>query len=329
MEMSALDLKTNRRGGGFRGKAETVSLLLFYKILELLLIMAMGYAIVKGHILKADDSIVLSKVALYIISPAIILYAFQVDFTPNVRQGILFSTLVALVVHAMYLLINRIIMATLGFDVVERMSIIYSNAGNLIIPIVMSILGPEWLIYSIAFMAIQIVFFWTHCKFQFCQEESFDWRTMMTNINLIAIAFGALSMVFGIHYPKEINDVLGNVGNMIGPVCMLVTGMIVGGMNVKAILGRLGVYKVALFRLIIMPALFLALFKISNLASLVNDGDKILLITFLAIATPSASTVVQFAQVYGGDAEYAGAINIVTLLLCIISMPIFVYVYYL
>lgn len=305
-----------------------MSLLLFYKILELLLIMAMGYGIVRSHILKADDSIILSKVALYIISPAIILYAFQVDFTPAVRQGIAFSALVALVVHGIYLLINRIIKALLGFDVVERMSIIYSNAGNLIIPIVMALLGPEWLIYSIAFMAIQIVFFWTHCKFQFCPDERFDGRSMLTNINLIAIAVGVISMVLGIHYPKEINDVLGTVGNMIGPVCMLVTGMIVGGMHVKAVLGRLGVYKVAFFRLIIIPAIFLALFKISGLASLIQEGDKILLITFLAIGTPSASTVVQFAQVYGGDAEYAGAINIVTLLLCIISMPIFVYLYY-
>lgn len=304
-----------------------ISLLLFYKILELLIIMGMGYGIVKSGILKADDSIVLSKVALYIVSPCIILYAFQVDFTDQVKAGLLFSSMLALGVHFLYLAINKIIYVTLGFNVVERMSIIYSNAGNLIIPIVVSILGSEWLIYSIAFMAIQIVFFWTHCKFQFCQNETFDWRSIVTNVNLVAIAFGVLSLLLEIHYPKEINDILGSVGNMIGPVCMLVTGMIVGGMNLKAIIGRLAVYKVVFFRLVLMPALFLILFKSLGLASLVDHGQEILLITFLAIGTPSASTVVQFAQVYGGDAEYAGAINIMSLLLCIISMPIFVYLF--
>ena len=306
-----------------------ISLLLFYKILQLLLIMGAGYALVRAKVVKSDDSIVLSKIALYLISPCIILYAFQVDFTEQVRNGILFSAGVALGIHLLLLVLGSFLKRALGFDVVERMSILYSNAGNLIIPIVVSVLGPEWLIYSIAYMASQIVFFWTHCKFQFCPQERLDLKGICTNINLLAIAAGVISMALGIHYPEPLKETLGMVGNMIGPVCMLVTGMIVGGMKLGSLLGRLGLYKVVAFRLIIVPAIFLCIIKYSGMATWVEHGQEILLITFLALSTPSASTVVQFAQVYGADAEYAGAINIVTLLLCIITMPLFVYWFYL
>ena len=54
----------------------------------------------------------------------------------------------------------------------------------------------------------------------------------------------------------------------------------------------------------------------------------VILITFLATVTPAASTVTQFAQVHDKNAAYAGAINIMTTLLCIVTMPIFVILYY-
>ena len=47
----------------------------------------------------------------------------------------------------------------------------------------------------------------------------------------------------------------------------------------------------------------------------------------LAICTPSASTLTQMAQVYGKDADYASAINVVTTLLCIVTMPLMVALY--
>ena len=57
------------------------------------------------------------------------------------------------------------------------------------------------------------------------------------------------------------------------------------------------------------------------------DGKMILLVTFLALLTPAASTVTQMAQVYGEDGEYAGAIGVITTLLCIFTMPVFVFLY--
>ena len=51
------------------------------------------------------------------------------------------------------------------------------------------------------------------------------------------------------------------------------------------------------------------------------------MITLLAMTTPSASTVTQMAQVYGKDADYASAINVVTTLCCIFTMPLMVTLY--
>ena len=56
----------------------------------------------------------------------------------------------------------------------------------------------------------------------------------------------------------------------------------------------------------------------------VIDGDKILLVSYLASIAPSASIVVQFSQINDSDTEYATAINLISTLACILTMPLFV-----
>jgi len=56
-------------------------------------------------------------------------------------------------------------------------------------------------------------------------------------------------------------------------------------------------------------------------------GKIILLISFLVIITSSASIVTKMAQVYGKNAEYASIINVATTIVCIVIMPIMVWLY--
>ena len=52
-----------------------------------------------------------------------------------------------------------------------------------------------------------------------------------------------------------------------------------------------------------------------------------MLISFLAACAPCAATINQFAILYSKNAEYASAINILSTLLCILTMPIMVYLF--
>ena len=80
-------------------------------------------------------------------------------------------------------------------------------------------------------------------------------------------------------------------------------------------------------RMIVYPAAVLAFFVLSDLQRFVSDGYTILLVSFLATMTPAASTVTQMAQVYDNDADYANKINIFTVIVCIVTMPLMVMAY--
>lgn len=301
-----------------------ISILLMQQIVQLFLMIFMGYLIVKTGLVRDDDSKVLSKIILYLIVPCVIINAFQVDYTTDTVKGLLIAFAASVLTQVVLLIVISAAGKLLHLNEVEVASVYYSNSGNLIVPIVTFILGQEWVLYGCVFMSVQLVFLWTHCKKIISREASYDWKKILLNINMISIFIGVVLFFTKIFLPEIIGNTLASVGTMIGPASMIVTGMLFAGMNLKQIFANKRVYFITFLRLIAVPLIALVLIKLSNLASFSADGNKIILIVFLAIITPSASTVTQMCQVYGNDSKYASAINVMTTLLSIITMPVMV-----
>ena len=301
-----------------------ISLLLMNQIIQLFIMIFMGFIIVKAKLLKAEDSKILSVIVLYLIIPCVIINAFQVDYTPQTVKGLLIALAGSVITQVILLIVVSILGRVFHLNEVEVASIYYSNSGNLIVPIVTFILGKEWVLYGCVFMSVQLVFIWTHCKKIISRESTYDWRKIVLNINMISIAIGIVLFLTRIHLPAIINNTLSAVGSMIGPASMIVTGMLFAGMDFKQIFANKRVYFVSFFRLIIVPVIALFLIKCSQLSTFSSNGNKLMLIVFLAIITPSASTVTQMCQVYENDSQYASAINVVTTLLAIVTMPLMV-----
>lgn len=301
-----------------------ISILLMQQIVQLFLMIFMGYLIVKTGLVRDDDSKVLSKIILYLIVPCVIINAFQVDYTTDTVKGLLIAFAASVMTQVVLLIVISAAGKLLHLNEVEIASVYYSNSGNLIVPIVTFILGQEWVLYGCVFMSVQLVFLWTHCKKIISREASYDLKKIILNINMISIFIGVILFFTGIRLPEIIRNTLASVGTMIGPASMIVTGMLFAGMNLKQIFANKRVYFITFLRLIAVPLIALVLIKFSNLASFSADGNKIMLIVFLAIITPSASTVTQMCQVYGNDSRYASAINVMTTLLSIITMPVMV-----
>ena len=314
---------TNRLGDDFMH----ISILLMEQILQLFLMIFMGFLIVKAKLLKDTDSKVLSVIVLYLIIPCVIINAFQVEYTSQTVNGLLIALAASVLTQVFLLIIVSFMGKILHLNEVEVASIYYSNSGNLIVPIVTFILGKEWVLYGCVFMSVQLIFIWTHGKKIISREASYDWRKIVLNINMISVIIGIILFFTKIHLPSDINNTLSSVGAMLGPASMIVTGMLFAGMDLKEIFSNKRVYFITFLRLIVIPAIALFIIKFSHLTAFSSNEPKIMLIVFLAIITPSASTVTQMCQVYENDSQYASAINVVTTLFAIITMPLMVMVF--
>lgn len=273
-----------------------ISILLAEQIVELFLMILMGYVIVKLGLVTDDDSKILSKIVLYIVIPCVMINAFQIDYTPDKIQGMLLALVASVVLQVLLL-------------------------------IAVWMMGKEWVVFGCVFMAVQLIFMWTHGKYIISSGDRIDWRKIVLNINMIVIFIGAVLFLLKIHLPEIVDGTLHAVGSTIGPVSMIVTGMLIAGMNLRDIFTNRRVYAVTFLRLLLVPVLALIILKISGLVTWHPQGEKILLVTFLAVITPSASTITQMCQVYGGNSKYSSAINVMTTLLAIATMPVMVLLY--
>ena len=301
-----------------------ISLLLGRQIAAMLLMVLMGFAVVRLRLLRAEDSAPLSAVALYIVGPCMMLDAFQVDFSAEKLHGLLLSLAAAALSQSLAIALTAVMRRPLRLDPVEQASAIYSNGGNLIIPIVTYVFGPEWVLYTSGFLVGQTILFWTHCYTLLRNNGQVHLKNILFNVNILAMLAGAVLFVSGLHFPEVPRLAVHAVGSMIGPLCMIVTGMLIGSMDLRRVLAYRKLPLIVVLRLLILPLATLIVFRMSGLALWTGDGSTILLISFLAAAAPCASTVTQMAHLYGHNGEYASLINVISTLLCVVTMPVMV-----
>ena len=304
----------------------SLSILLLKQIVSLFLIAASGFALVKFKLLSKDDSRVISIICIYLAVPCMIITSYQIELTESVRNGFLLAVAAGIVAQAV-MLSSGIFLKLIRFDAVSRGSVMYSNAGNLILPLVSAVLGPEWVIYSTAFMCIQQIFMWVHLNGLIGGQKKPDWKKIITNINVIAIILGLLLMAFRIQIPSVVKTAMTSVSGLLGPMSMLLIGMLLAGADIKAIVKNPQVWLIALLRLIVLPMVVLLVLKLTTLAKLIPDGKMVLYVTMLGISAPTATMVTQFAQIHQNRPDYASAINVLTTMLCIVTMPIMTEIY--
>ena len=182
-----------------------LSILLIQQICQLFIMIFFGFLLVRVRVLTAENSKVLSILLLYVACPCAIINSFMIDFTPDKLIGLGISFLGAILVHIIFIPLANLLGKIFGFTPIEKATIIYSNSGNLIIPLVGAILGNEWVIYSSGYMVIQTILLWTHAKSLVCNEPSFDLKKILLNINIIAIVIGICLFMFHLQLPTLID----------------------------------------------------------------------------------------------------------------------------
>ena len=304
-----------------------IAFILGSKIVELTLIVLMGYGLVKAKLLKSEDSKPLSIIGLYIISPAVMIEAFQISYTPEILEGLMLSFGMAVFLHGMLVIIGTVLKRALKLDPIEHAASIYANSGNLIIPLVMGLFGKEWVVYASCFIIVQTFMFWTHCRLIIAGKGNLTLKTIVKNINIWSIMMGLVMFALQIKLPDTINGTLSSVGMFIGPNAMLIAGMLIASIPLLDLFSSKRIYLVTFLRLLVIPLFLMVVVKLCGFSGWVENGETIALISFLATTSPAASTVTQMALIFGNNPQKASAIYGVTTLLCMFSMPCIIALY--
>ena len=195
------------------------------------------------------------------------------------------------------------------------------------IPLVTVVLGEEWVIYASGFLCVQTIIVWTHGQSLMQGQRQVNLKKIVQNINLIAILTGLVFFLCNIHLPKIIDSMTSSLAGMIGPISMVMIGMLLAGVDWKLVFGKRRIYGIVFLKMIVVPGIITLCLKLAAPLIPMENAKTILLISLLAVIAPTAVTITQMAQLYKRDAAYASSINVFTTLVCIVTMPLMVMLY--
>ena len=187
-----------------------------------------------------------------------------------------------------------------------------------------ALLGEKYVVYSCAFVIVQLVLLWTHASACLQGAVRLEWRKLLTNVNLIAIAAGALLYLLHVSLPVPITSTLSSVGNMIGPMGMLLAGMAIAEVPLKKVFCTPRNYLPVFLRLLGVPLVIVLLLWAVHAFLWIPDGKSILMTVYLSAITPACATVTSMAQLYDQDASHSSAIYVLSTLLSILTMPLMI-----
>ena len=304
-----------------------LSILLAEQIGAMAIMLLFGFFMIKFHLLKSEDSKILSSLLIYAVVPCSLINSFQIDCTPDKLSGLLISIVSGLFLNLLLIGGAELLKKPLKLTPIEMTSVAYPNSGNLVIPLVAAVLGSEWVFYTSGYLIVQSVLLWTHAQSVLSGSKNFSIKKLLTNINILAILAGIVLFLTGFRFPGVIQSAFDGMASMMAPLSMIVIGMLLGQMDLKRAFTKKRIYFICFLRLIAFPLAATLLFAIPHLSSIHTDSYEIFFISLLGSSSSSAAMVTQLSQIYGGDAQYASTINVVSVIGCVFTIPIIAFIY--
>lgn len=294
-----------------------MSLTIALQVLVMFILSGIGYVMFRTKKITLEGNRCLGNILIYLSLPAVIIKGFMVERTPESTMQLVISIAVGTLAVVISALVSHLAFRK---NAIESFAASFSNPSFFGIPLVTSILGSGAVFYMTGFIAAMNIAQWTYGVGLLTGRTS-----RLTPVEVLRAPFVVATLVglflfaTQLQLPGVLQDSLDFVGNLNTPLAMFGVGVYLAQVDLKAMLRRLAVYRVALVRLLLIPLVaILAL-------SLVPGGlFQMKLAILIAAACPVGSNVAVYAQLYDSDYTYAVQTIVISVILSIVSIPLVV-----
>ena len=295
------------------------------QMLVLFIMLMVGFIAGKTGVIDDVGTKKLSRLALSVCQGCLILGSVM-----NIEQnvGVMDILKVLGVASAFYILaivIAQVVPVILHTPADERglykFMTMFGNVGFMGFPVVASIFGAEYVFYASIFnIPFNILSFSLGIYYISggASKGSFNWKSII-NPSLVATLLALVILLCRIPIPYVIESSVSSIGDMVVPCAMMIIGSSLAHMNALSALGQWRVYVFSLFRLLVMPVIAWAVFRL-----FVTDPVILGIATVIA-AMPVASSATMFTVQYGGKEQLASWSVFVSTVMSVVTIPLIVY----
>jgi Predicted permeases len=289
-----------------------------FQILVLLMIAATGLFLRKKNVLTDPVIKGVNSIVLTVAWPIMILMSTQRDFetisTGSFLRLLLLSTLCMAVLSA-------ILFVAVKKRMPEKRQAVFSglcalpNAGFVGLPIVQAFYGSAGITYLAAYIVAFNLVMWSMYLLIFDKNVKNPFKAML-NASVIAGVTAVILFVLRIRIPEPFASFFNQLASLTTPLSMLLLGSrLIESLNIKKLRSPT-LWGAVCIRLVLFPLAVYALMRLLGLTGMELG------VMVLASAMPCASATQMFAEKYDKDYSLAAQGIAISLLLCLVTIPV-------
>ena len=291
--------------------------ILLRQIAIMALLMAVGILLSRRGFLSPQGTKDLGAILLRIIIPCVIVKSYITTYSRERLLELALSAGLALVAFILAMGIAYLVYGKRRR--IENFAAAFCNAGFIGIPLAQAVIGDEGVFYMAASVALLNLFQWTYGVYIMTdRKDSIRAKTIVKNPVVIAIVVGIALFLSRLPVPGILTSTLGYIAGMNTPVAMILMGTYMAKLPWRKLLDKRA-YGCVLFRLVVIPAVVLAVFW-----ALPITNQNVALAAYLAAATPVGANICVFAQQYDCDYEFSVVTVCLSTVLSIVTVPLMV-----
>lgn len=286
------------------------------QVVTLFLLMGVGFALAQLGRMGPDGVSQMAFLVLYIVTPCIIIKSFEVESSAALNRQLLIFAAIYILAMVVYMLIagrcfphqNEMRQGPMRF------ALVYGNNGFMGLPLLLSILGPEAVIFGAVSTVVFNFLMWTHGVKTMGGRITL--RQVLVNPATIGFAVAILCFTTGWRPPEMVDKAVGFLSDLNTPLAMIVIGAQMAGADLKTSFTSLRLYGCAAFKLVLCPLLPLLALLPFHLPPMLYCSCVIM------CAVPTAGATGMLAQRFGRDTAVAAQLVTLSTLLSVLTLPL-------
>lgn len=291
------------------------------QVLVLFVLIGIGFLCGKKGLLTDLSSKKITDIVLYVVTPCVMISAFQRDFSVELLTDLLITALCAAGIMGLSILASMAIFRQKDETrkKVLQFSSVFSNCGFMSLPLQKAILGDDGWFYGSVFVAVFNILVWTYGLVMMSgDKKQLSVKKLAFNPGIVGALAALLLFVAGIKLPYIISQPISYLADLNTPLPMLIIGFYLSQANLKKAFTDVEAYITIALRMLIIPlaSVFIMI--------LLKVDSTIMVACTIAACAPTAATTTMFATKFNRDVELSVGLVASTTIISVVTMPLII-----
>lgn len=291
--------------------------IVYEQVFLLLLFIAVGYILGKTKTANNNHNKLLSVLGFYIFLPCNVFKTFAQNFNMEYLSQYYVVVLVGAAFVVTMMLVGIPVGKLFSKDKYQqsifRYSMVSSNYGYVGYALASGIFGEQVLL-SVMMFAIPLSIYTYTVGYSMLTKSKGSLLKLLNPVN-IALVAGAVVGFYGVEIPSVASLFLNKATACMGPISMLLTGLVISEYALKDLIFNFRVYIMAVLRLLVIPVSVCIVLRGLRL-------EIALLPTLVILAMPCGMNTIVFPKLVGEDCRTGASLAFVTSILCCFTIPL-------